>query len=227
MTKIPEEPVFHKEMNQDFGAYPQQNSFGFITEVSTNRVINSSTYWEQKWSSGGFYLARRQNIHELICQASTEPIRSMLDIGCGYAIEAGLIQARFGTELYLMDGDSAWSNGSRYMGFETAETMNFYHTIDHLKNEWRRRGLDFTFVSAIDPDLPHGLNFDLIYSGKSCGFHYPLATHKKTIMKHSGSGTRVIIDLKDGVDQGEVEYEIIDVLLEERLSKTCEIRILR
>lgn len=191
-------------MSQEFGDYPQQKPIGLVTEVPANRFIHGSGHWEKKWSSGGFYLARRQNIYELICKDSTEPIRSMLDIGCGYAIEAGLIQARFGTELYLMDGDSAWSNGSRDIGFETAATMDFYHTIDHLKNEWRRRYLDFTFVSAIDPDLPFGLNFDLIYSGKSCGFHYPLATHKKTIMKHSGSGTRVIIDLKDGVDQGGV-----------------------
>ena len=34
MSKIPEEPVFDKEVNQEFGAHPQQKPLGLVTEVS-------------------------------------------------------------------------------------------------------------------------------------------------------------------------------------------------
>lgn len=192
---------------------------------SANSTIQGADHWMRKWSSEGFYMERRQKIFDILRDYLAQAPSTMLDIGCGYAIEAGLIQKEFGTKLYLMDGDADWSEGSRDIGFDKASTMNFYLPIKTLKEHWDSRKLDYEFVNALSPNIPKDMKFDFIYSGKSCGFHYPLDTHKQTIFKHSHADTTIIIDLKNDVCQGDIQFEIKHILLEERLSKICEIRL--
>ncbi len=180
--------------------------------------------WIKKWNGDGFFDQRRQKALAIIDYLSSVPA-SILDIGCGLAIESGLFQDAFKSELYLLDGDRDSSKGSREIGYGKINTMNFYLPISNLKKEWAKRGLLFQFVDANNISIPVGKKFDLIYSGKSCGFHYPLSAYKEILCRHSHKDTVFIFDLRRGEDQGPVNHHIIDTLGEGDKYVTCVLKL--
>lgn len=66
----------------------------------------------------------------------------------------------------------------------------------------------------------------MIYSGKSCGFHYPLSTYKDLLYRHSDENTLLIFDLRKGADQGDIDFKIKDVIIDEGKSHTCVLQLL-
>tara|TARA_Y100000588_G_scaffold382138_1_gene469051 strand:- start:1007 stop:1423 length:417 start_codon:yes stop_codon:yes gene_type:complete len=87
-------------------------------------------------------------------------------------------------------------------------------------------GLAYTFLDATkDLQLETQLKFDFIYSGKSCGFHYPLNTCLDLIKRHSRADSVIVMDLRKDSDQKTDDFIIDKVLIDGEKHDTCVIRV--
>lgn len=138
--------------------------------------------------------------------------RRILDIGCGLARESEFFQKKYNCELYLLDGDFDDTNTiKRDVKYGTVDNFKFYNKIETLKESFDDRGMKYTFVDANDINIADDVKFDLILSNVSCGFHYPANTYKNLIKKHSTSETKILFDLRNGVDHPDVE--VLEMIL--------------
>ena len=85
-------------------------------------------------------------------------IDNVLDIGCGLAIESGLLNKKFGCKLFLLDGDYDDSTGNRHKDYGSSSSMKFYLSSDILQQKWQERGLDYFFINAKAPVIQKKLN---------------------------------------------------------------------
>jgi hypothetical protein len=109
-----------------------------------------------------------------------------------------MFQKKYGTELYLLDGDISYNtaHATRAGKYGAAEDFMFYVPTDDLKKEWDRQGMQYTFVDANNIDIPEDVKFDFVCSWISCGFHYPVSTYKKLIQKHTTAQSTIIMDFR-------------------------------
>jgi SAM-dependent methyltransferase len=156
------------------------------------------TDWLNVWSNDNFSKFKENNFTNIYGYLEKPPTR-ILDIGCGLAYESEMFQKKYGSELYLLDGEQDL-DGKHQDGFNK-ETDNFahYNTIADLKKSYDSRNMKYTFVDSNNIDIPEDVKFDLIVSFASCGFHYPADTYKELIQKHSTDDTVVILDLRANV----------------------------
>ena len=152
--------------------------------------------WNLQWTTGKHDNAKRE-VFSIIDKQLTSPPKSILDIGCGYAKESEMFQKKYGSHLYLLDGDSLENKSvqTRETEYGNPEDFGFYMKSEDLKKRFRERGLNFIFVDANRPTIPD-IKFDLIYSLLSCGFHYPIETYRNLVLKHSHSKTICIFDIR-------------------------------
>ena len=188
------------------------------------------TDWFNLWNNNERFWNDRKKKTEIIInyfeQNQFKP-KTILDIGCGLAVEVGILQNVFDTHLYLLDGivkNSSYSNEERRIGFDTTDSMNFYLTEEELIKSWNERNLKYTFINAENFTPTDIGKVDFIYSGKSCGFHYPLNTYEKLINFCSTRKTKIIVDLRKGANQETKNFKIEKILLEEKKSVTAVIK---
>ena len=123
--------------------------------------------------------------------------RTVLDIGCGMAFEAQMLQEKYGCDLYLLDGDYATTPTKRAIGFGPVDSMAFYTPVDDLKKRWDSQGMDYTFVDANNISIPDDVVFDLVISNVSCGYHYPLDTYYDLLKKHTNEDSLLLFDIRN------------------------------
>jgi SAM-dependent methyltransferase len=178
--------------------------------------------WLKKWNDKK-HIKSKESIFLTVDNYIKEPVKSILDIGCGYARESEYFFKKYGSDLWLLDGDFSDSkNKKREIKFGNADDFSFYNKIDDLKSSWDSRGMKYVFVDANNIDIPEDKKFDLIYSGLSCGFHYPANTYKKLIEKHSNKDTKIIFDIRNGSSQEDIE--IISIIAKYKKHIKAEIK---
>ena len=167
-----------------------------------------------QWSTENHDDAKLE-VFKTIDKYLTSPPISILDIGCGYAKESEMFQKKYGSYLYLLDGDRLEnkSNQSRADRYGDPQDFAFYMKSADLKKRFREHDLNFIFIDANKPTMPD-IKFDLIYSLLSCGFHYPLETYKELVLKHSNNKTVCIFDIRKTTFKQQVNclksFKIID-----------------
>lgn len=184
--------------------------------------------WSQAWSNDDRFFAGRLKKFQLLDEYLQSPPANILEIGCGLAVESELFQKKYDCDLYLLDGDGAENDHqqTRDIDYGEASTMQFYLTRDYLEQQWQRRGMRYEFVDAANPVIPPHIKFDFIYSSKSCGFHYPLATYRELIQRHSHPGTVVIVDLRKPFQVEEnAWFSILERVMEWGKGMTAHVRI--
>lgn len=171
--------------------------------------------WLEKWSWTSFSDYREQNFKIIDSYLEFTP-RIILDIGCGLAYESGKFQKKYGTDLYLLDGDAELSKeNNRDINYGPVDDFVFYNPIKDLKKSWDNQKLKYNFVDANNIELPHEIRFDLIYSLFSCGFHYPATTYKDLIRSHSTDKTVIIMDFQKLSIKEQLEHiNIIKIISE-------------
>lgn len=129
----------------------------------------------------------------------------ILDIGCGPAEQARAFQQRFGSELWLIEGNKQRNTAKNDTALKSkwrpsAEDFLYYHDLDDLRSKLDGFGTrNYHLIDAEHThDIPSDVRFDLICSWKSCGYHYPLNTYRELIRRHSHPGTRIVMDLRFG-----------------------------
>lgn len=192
---------------------------------STQRRNNlSKNKWIEKWEAPTHVNAKRE-IFKLVDNYLDTPPKRILDIGCGLATESEFFQKKYNCELYLLDGDfDNNKNNRRDIKFGKVENFKFYSKVDDLKQSWNSRNMSYTFVDASNIDIPDDIIFDLVYSGVSCGFHYPADTYKNLIVKHTNKDSKILFDLRNYVDQ--TGFEIIDIVKNYKKHTKANIRFI-
>lgn len=153
--------------------------------------------WSHLWESDE-YIKHKYKMFELLDNHLEKKPTTILDIGCGFAHESRFFAKKYGSKLWLIEGNKSTQTGAdRYGSFGDPSNLEYYHNLSQLEEFLGREGIDgkYTVVNAEDPQLPD-MKFDLICSWLSCGFHYPLDTYKDLILKHSGPETKLIFDLR-------------------------------
>ena len=156
------------------------------------------------------------------------PPKRILDIGCGYAHISDMFQKKYGTELYLLDGDISYNtaHATRAANYGAVEDFMFYVPADDLKKEWDRQGMRYTFLDAKDVAIADDVEFDLVYSWISCGFHYPVSTYKKLIQKHTTAQSTIIMDFRrKTLNEQMKDFDIVQRLNGDAVQKKYKLHI--
>ncbi len=119
--------------------------------------------------------------------------KTVIDIGCGQALNDAFLVKDFGCAVTLVDIEQtpeqyhSWNGtGSGYASLADA--------VAFLK------GNGATAVTAINPlktpELLQGLKADLVTSLISCGFHYPIGDYADLMVETVEAGGAVVLDLR-------------------------------
>lgn len=186
-----------------------------------DKGAHDSAQWSGKWTTERYTAKKRTNF-ELVDSYLSQPIGKLLDIGCGFAHESRWFGEKYGTELWLLDGNQKHnvdkSNTASYGKWNTtADDLYFYHTFDFLDAKLQELGTkNYHLVDANNINIDENIKFDVITSWLSCGHHYPVKTYIDLMKKHSHENTRIILDIRCkgtktnfiGVDG----FEVVDVV---------------
>jgi SAM-dependent methyltransferase len=187
----------------------------------------------EEWFTEEYQIHKRENF-ELLDAYLGKPPKRILDIGCGLAWESRMFNEKYGTELYLLDGDYDDNPLDRELVqarySNDAGRFAFYYKLDFLRDQLDKLGTqNYQLIDSNNIDIADDIKFDLITSWVSCGFHYPVNTYQDLILKHSNENTCVVMDLRltpktqDPVLEENVE--IIKVVNRRRKYVTAEIKI--
>jgi hypothetical protein len=186
-----------------------------------DKGAHDSAQWSGKWTTERYTAKKRANF-ELVDSYLSQPVGKLLDIGCGFAHESRWFGEKYGTELWLLDGNQKHnvdkSNTASYGKWNTtADDLYFYHTFDFLDAKLQELGTkNYHLIDANNINIPEDVKFDVITSWLSCGHHYPVKTYIDLMKKHSHENTRIILDIRCkgtktnfiGVDG----FEVVDVV---------------
>jgi len=156
-----------------------------------------TAFYEPTWLDP-VYVQGKRGVFEMVDQYLPTPPRRILDIGAGYAHVSQFFQQRYGTELWLLDGDRSLNTDqhTRKAKYGPVENFQFYAPVTQLKKHWDSQQMRYTFVNAADPLIDPTVKFDLVYSWISCGFHYPVTVYKDLIMSHTDETSVIIMDFR-------------------------------
>ena len=167
-----------------------------------------SVYYQQHWQNPGYLEGTRAAFDNIDRYLKTPP-RRILDIGCGFAHISGMFQKKYGTELWLLEGDFLDNdpNSSRKNKFGPAEEFQFYSTVADLRRHWDSQSLTYNFVNARDIHIDSEVKFDFVSSWLSCGYHYPVSTYKALIQAHTDNNSTIIMDFR----RKKIPEQLVDI----------------
>ena len=193
-----------------------------------------STWLSGEWSTPEYQAAKKLNF-DLLDAELVNPPTSILDIGCGLAWESRMFSDKYGTELWLLDGDTSFNankpQSAREANYhvDSAEFL-FYHPMSWLKEQLdSKETKNYNLIDVNNISIPKDKKFDVITSWLSCGFHYPATTYKDLILQHSHENTRIFLDIRTHLKNKEIFYndngiEVLKILSKHRKHISAEIR---
>lgn len=191
-------------------------------------MIYKKDWISEEWFTDIYQQHKRENF-ELLDQYLGQPPLAILDIGCGLAWESRWFNQKYGSTLWLIDGDSEtqsvteFSSQARY--HQDSQSFLFYYPLEKLNFELQKLGTqNYRLYSPKTFDVPSHVKFDLITSWVSCGFHYPVSTYRDLICQHSAPWTKIIMDIRKKAPP-ESGIDIVNVLNTRSKYQTCEIKI--
>lgn len=160
------------------------------------------------------YIEKQQSLFKIIDESLGFKPKKILDIGCGLAYISELFFKKYNSELWLLEGDKKNNNPNIKRSNKWGKTDNFlfYNDKEFLEQNWTNRGMQYRFVDASNLDIPEDIEFDLVYSWLSCGYHYPLSSYSELIKKHINADSVIIMDLRKKTltpERQETNFEIM------------------
>jgi hypothetical protein len=167
-----------------------------------NNIFHIKDWLNDVWLTEETKQVKRENFTALDNYLIIKP-RTILEIGCGLAWESRFFNEKYGSELWLLDGDANEGNKNKSRKssdinyHQSTDDFLFYTNLDKLKETLDQLGTqNYSLIDCNNINIPNDLKFDLIMSWASCGLHYPVATYKDLIKKHSHNDTIVSMDLR-------------------------------
>lgn len=173
--------------------------------------------WLRTWNTPDYIQKKHHSfivLDSYLYNISFKPT-TILDIGCGLAIETEMFQQKYKSEIYLLDDDfdNNTETQNRDVFFGPANTLKFYSNLEDLFDSYEKRNLKYNFIYAKNPVIDNNVTFDLIYSNRSYGFHYSVETYMELIKKHSNENTIVVIDMwKETFNEEKQKCNIVEVI---------------
>ena len=198
-------------------------------------ILYQKDWINEEWFTDVYQQHKRENFDLLDAYLGSSP-KTILDIGCGLGWESRMFNEKYGTELYLLDGDyddnaqdERIQQQARYTS--DAKDFAFYYKLDFLRNELDKLNTkNYHLVDCNNIDISEDVKFDLITSWVSCGFHYPVNTYRDLILKHSHEHTVVVMDLRILAKQGQLivedGIEVVEILNNRKKYSTSHIRFI-
>ena len=196
-------------------------------------MIEQKNWIDEVWNTELYQQLKRENFELVDKYLPSAPLK-ILDIGCGLAWESRLFNQKYGSELWLLDGDTK-NNDTKLLTASEGEyhsTPNeflYYYPLQKLDEELKKLGTqNYYLVDCNNIQIGEDVKFDLITSWVSCGFHYPSSTYRDLILKHSHVNTKIIFDIRIKTKQInpvlEGGVEIVQSLNNRRKYVTAEIK---
>jgi len=193
-----------------------------------------SIWLSGEWSTPEYQAAKKLNF-DLLDAELTNPPTTILDIGCGLAWESRMFNDKYGTELWLLDGDTdSNANKSKLASVKDyhvdSNEFLFYHSMSWLKEQLDvAKTKNYNLIDVNNISIPKDKKFDVITSWLSCGFHYPASTYKDLILQHSHENTRIFLDIRIHLKNKEIYYnddniKVLKILSKYRKHISAEIR---
>jgi SAM-dependent methyltransferase len=181
---------------------------------------------DEKWNSED-YINSVESCFKIVDQYLDKPPVRILDIGCGFAGVSELFQKKYGTEIWLLDGDSETTKDRpRKAKYGEVSDFKFYMPLEILHNHWKEKNLQYTFIDANNIEIPKKIKFDLVYSWLSCGYHYPIETYKNLILEHTDEFSKIILDFRRKTLSSQLkDFDIINYLEGTESSKRVKLHI--
>ena len=149
-----------------------------------------------RWTKGE-YVSRSHRAFEIVDAYLPTPPKQILDIGCGYAYISQQFQKKYGTELWLLEGDfDSTAERTRKASWGDVDSMKFYLPLSELKQHWNNEAIEYNFVDANSINIDKDITFDFVSSWLSCGYHYPAETYRELITKHTNAQSVCIMDFR-------------------------------
>lgn len=125
-------------------------------------------------------------------------INNILDIGGGLSVRSAYIARELNAKLYIIDGDKNDNNDNQSRDTTTgsSDTFEFYFSFDDIKNMVERYNIDYEIINVRHIVIDKCMNFDLICSFRSCGFHYPISEYFEIIRNHQHNNSLLIFDIR-------------------------------
>jgi len=164
-------------------------------------ILYQKDWINEEWFTDIYQQHKKENFDLLDAYLSTPP-KTILDIGCGLGWESRMFNQKYGTELYLLDGDyddNGQDDRIQQQARYTTDVKNFafYYKLDFLCRELDKLNTkNYHLIDCNNITIPEDVKFDLITSWVSCGFHYPVNTYRELILNHSHDNTVVVMDLR-------------------------------
>ena len=198
------------------------------------KIKFTQDWLKDEWADSEYLKMKEKNFKVLDEYLQNKP-KKLLDIGCGLAWESRMFSEKYGTELYLIDGDVDANKDKTVahdVGYHSSShNFLFYNKLDTLDEKLSELGTkNYHLIDCNEISIPNDVKFDLITSWLSCGFHYPINTYRDLILKHSHENTIVVFDIRLQLKTQEIFYpednvEIIHPLATNRKRLTAHIRV--
>ena len=197
------------------------------------KILYEKDWINDEWFTDSYQEEKLKNFELVDQYLGRAPLR-ILDIGCGLAWESRLFNKKYGSELYLLDGDYDDNPKDRLLVQgrynNDVQDFAFYHRLDFLQKTLDELGTtNYQLIDCNNIDLDSNIKFDLITSWVSCGFHYPVNAYRDLILKHSDQNTRIIMDLrlidKSAGPLPEENVTVINTIIRRRKYHTVELKI--
>jgi hypothetical protein len=191
--------------------------------------------WMQgEWADPDYQKMKQDNFNVLDQYLKNKP-KNLLDIGCGLAWESRLFSEKYGTNLWLIDGDVD-ANNTKSSGYDvgyhsSSNNFLFYNKLETLNEKLIDLGTqNYNLIDCNNITIPDDVKFDVITSWLSCGFHYPINTYRDLILKHSHENTVVVFDIRLKLKTNEIYHpeenvSIVNVLATNRKRLTAHVKV--
>nr|WRJ69918.1 putative methyltransferase [Oceanusvirus sp.] len=153
---------------------------------------------------------------------------TMIDIGCGLAHEALYFQKKYGTRVWLVEGDSDRNSLDQKRTSKYGSSGTFVHfapKADLIKH-YDSCGLQYTLLEPGDEtrDLPR---FDFVLSMGACGMFFPVNEYSRILRKHTRPDSTVVLELNDfrKMELKKQGVDVLSVLEQTPKSRVCVIRM--
>lgn len=198
------------------------------------KIKFTQDWLKDEWTDPEYREMKEKNFTILDEYLQHKP-KNLLDIGCGLAWESRMFSEKYGTELYLIDGD-ADSNKDKGVAHDigyhqSSDNFLFYNNLEVLNKQLiNLETKNYHLIDCNNISIPSEVKFDLITSWLSCGFHYPISTYRDLILKHSHENTVVVFDIRLQLKTHEIFYpesnvEIIHRLATNRKRLTAHVKV--
>jgi SAM-dependent methyltransferase len=192
--------------------------------VVSSTALNMCMTWMQTWRSAEYTDLKQQEIDRVCEYLDQDPPHRVLEIGCGLAQDSVQMQKRWGSHTWLIDVNSdELDHERRHKDYGPTDTMQAYHSLGELDLAIQQQHPGFRYTLWNGRDLPPtDLRFDLVYSNRSMGFHYPVSAYRDYIQAHSHPRTRMIVQLRHNISDSAIRV-LHTIHSDPRMGRICEI----